>query len=274
MMSRQKNWLWLLKGPLLVMAMLSFSAAAERQVLVFGVVPQQSAAKLAAQWIPLLEVWGKMVGTEFRFATAPDIPTFEARLQAGEYDLAYMNPYHFTLFHQSPGYHALAHAKDKRITGILVARKGWQGGLVQLDGQTLAFPAPRAFAATVLTQSELDAAHIRFRPQYVGSHDSVYLSVAKGLFLAGGGVLRTFNSLPASLREQLQVIHKTARYTPHAVAYHPKVDPVMVSRLKQSIALLNQHPEAAVAFSQLKIKGWELAEDRDWDDVAALEIRR
>ncbi|WP_443147289.1 phosphate/phosphite/phosphonate ABC transporter substrate-binding protein [Photobacterium sp. MCCC 1A19761] len=276
---KRQNRRWLLRCSLLLVAvlllsMLSLPVLAARPVLVFGVVPQQSAARLAAQWMPLLDVWGDIVGVEFRFATAPDIPTFEARLKAGEYDLAYMNPYHFTLFHQSPGYRALARARDKRITGILVAKKNWQGDLTQLEGQTLAFPAPRAFAATVLTQSELDAAGIHYQPQYVGSHDSVYLSVAKGLFPAGGGVIRTFNSLPDALRNELTVIHHTARYTPHAVAYHPKLDAATVSRLRQSIALLDQHAGAAVAFSQLNIKGWQLAADQDWDDVAALGIRR
>ncbi|ENV5995771.1 PhnD/SsuA/transferrin family substrate-binding protein [Vibrio parahaemolyticus] len=122
--------------------------------LVFGVVPQQSATKLVQQWQPLLQRWGELAGVEIKFATARDIPTFEARLMAGEYDIAYMNPYHFTLVNQTPGYTALARAKNKRITGIIVARKGQSVTLDDLQEETIAFPAPRAFAASIITQSD------------------------------------------------------------------------------------------------------------------------
>jgi phosphonate transport system substrate-binding protein len=68
--------------------------------LSFGVVPQQSATELAKAWIPLFNVLSESAGLGLRFATAPSIPIFEQRLAAGEYDLAYMNPYHYTVFSQ------------------------------------------------------------------------------------------------------------------------------------------------------------------------------
>lgn len=168
----------------------------EMQSLVFGVVPQQSASKLVQQWQPLLSIWGELTGFDIKFSTAPDIPTFEKRLQAGEYDLAYMNPYHFVLVNQKPGYTAVARAKDKKITGILVVRKDSNLTLGDLQNQTIAFPAPRAFAASIITQSELKQNAVDFSTKYVGSHDSVYLGVYKGLYVAGGGIKRTFDSLP------------------------------------------------------------------------------
>ncbi|WP_411184748.1 phosphate/phosphite/phosphonate ABC transporter substrate-binding protein [Photobacterium rosenbergii] len=244
-----------------------------KQTLVFGVVPQQSAAKLAQQWGPLLKAWSEVTGLDIRFATARDIPTFEQRLAAGEYDLAYMNPYHFTLVNQSPGYTALARAKDKRITGIMVAKKDWQGRIEDFDNVFLAFPAPRAFAASILTQSELRQKGLSISPKYVGSHDSVYMAVAKGLYPAGGGVMRTFNSLDVSIKQQLTVIYRTNSYTPHAIAFADDLDGSTVSALQQSINVLNQHADAKAAFAKLSIKGLEPAKDSDWDDVVALDIQ-
>ena len=100
--------------------------------LTFGVVPQQSASKLASLWSPIADDLGRRTGHDIRFATAPDIPAFERRLAAGEYDLAYMNPYHFVVFNEQPGYRAVAHASDKRIHGILVTRK--DSGIENLAG--------------------------------------------------------------------------------------------------------------------------------------------
>lgn len=127
MNSQLKTLIWRLHKRiftlLMVLCIWSPSVVAQPSI-VFGVVPQQSATKLVQQWQPLLQRWGDLAGVEIKFATARDIPTFEARLMAGAYDIAYMNPYHFTLVNQNPGYTALARAKNKRITGIIVARRG------------------------------------------------------------------------------------------------------------------------------------------------------
>ena len=240
--------------------------------LIFGVVPQQSAAKLAEQWQPLLDRWGELAGVELKFATARDIPTFEKRLAAGEYDVAYMNPYHFTLVNQTPGYTAIAHAKDKKITVILVTKADWKGDLQDLQQQTIAFPAPRAFAASIINQSELTQKGIVFDTKYVGSHDSVYLGVAKGLYQAGGGVSRTFHSLDESVRNQLKILYKTAPYTPHAIAVSHSVVTETREALQNSIETLNRDAKAQGSFHLLNIKGLQHAEDKDWNDVVQLGI--
>lgn len=77
------------------------SAAARADDLLassFGVVSQQAAGKLARGWMPVTRWLSDRLGRRVLFRTAPDIPTFERRLTAGEYDIAYMNPYHYTVF--------------------------------------------------------------------------------------------------------------------------------------------------------------------------------
>ena len=191
----------------------------------FGIVPQQSASKLARLWAPILAYISKETGVQIVFGTGKDIPTFEERLRKGEYDLAYMNPYHYTVFHETTGYRAFAKARDKKINGILVVRKG--DGITdisQLQGATLAFPAPAAFAASILTRAYLRAQGIEFTPKYVASHDSVYRSVAKGLYPAGGGIVRTLRNMSADVSEALDILWQSSDYTPHAFAAHPDLD--------------------------------------------------
>ncbi len=241
--------------------------------ITFGVVPQQSASRLAKQWGPLVDSLKVQTGYEITFATAPNIPEFEKRLSKGEYDLAYMNPYHYTVFSELSGYKALAKAKNKQIKGIIVVRKSndYQS-LEDLRGQTLAFPSPAAFAATVLTQSDLKNANVEFEPDYVSSHDSVYLSVAKGFYPAGGGVMRTFNSLPDVVKSQLEPIWTTKPYTPHAIAYHPRMTNEQVSVIQNALVSLQKTPQGEKQLKSLNIKGFEVAIDSDWDDVRALNI--
>jgi phosphonate transport system substrate-binding protein len=239
----------------------------------FGVVPQQAAARLASLWAPIFAYLGERAGVPIRFATAPDIPTFEQRLAAGQYDLAYMNPYHYTVFHEQPGYVAFAHQRDKRIRGILVTQKDSDIQSIEaLAGRTLAFPAPAAFAASVLPRAALQRAGIAIEPRYVRSHDSVYLAVSKGLYPAGGGIERTFDNAAPEVRERLRILWHTDAYTPHAFAAHARVDPALVARVRDLMAAMSDDSEGRRLLAAIGFSGIDPAEDADWDDVRALGI--
>jgi phosphonate transport system substrate-binding protein len=239
----------------------------------FGIVPQQAASKLAKNWGPLLLHLSEKSGIKLRFNTAPNIPEFEKRLANGEYDFAYMNPYHFVAFNNNPGYQALARARDKRIKGILVKRKDSDFSVLsQLEKQKLAFPSPAAFAASILPRAEFNKQNIQIDTQYVSSHDSVYRGVAKGLFPAGGGVVRTFNAAASEIREQLDIFWTSEGYTPHAIAHHPDVADDIASSLQAALLNLENDEHGKKHLKQLKIKGWEKASNADWDDIRALNI--
>ncbi len=239
----------------------------------FGVVPQQSASKLARLWTPVLNYLGEQTGYHFLFRTAADIPTFEHRLALGEYGMAYMNPYHYTVFHRAPGYRAFAREKDQRIKGIVVVRKDSPyHSLRELKGQTLAFPAPAAFAASILIRAHLKNAGIPITAQYVSSHDSVYLSVAKGLYPAGGGVARTFKNMSPATSDQLRILWVTQSYTPHAIAAHPSVSNDVVAHVQQAMLAMHTDPRGKALLKAINFKGIVAAEDADWNDVRALGI--
>lgn len=269
-----RSWQALLLTLCLAAGLAEAGTDAGQKVYSVGIVPQQSATRLARLWVPILNHLGARAGLSLRFKTAPDIPAFEQRLAAGEYDFAYMNPYHYTVFHRSPGYVAFAHAADKQIKGIVVVRKDSPiNDLSELSGQTLAFPAPAAFAASVLPRAYLRNNGITIEPSYVSSHDSVYRSVAKALYPAGGGVMRTFNNVEADIRDQLRILWTTEGYTPHAFAAHPAIPVGIVDRLQQAMTDMAQNEEGRALLDAISISGLTHAHDSAWDDVRALGIQ-
>ncbi len=247
--------------------------SAEAETYLFGVVPQQSASTLAQTWGPLLSDLSKELGVEMRFKTAPNIPEFEKQLEAGVYDFAYMNPHHFVVFNNSPGYRALAKARDKSIVGIVVKHKAADiFSLEQLENSTLAFPSPAAFAASVLPRAEFKKRNINITPRYVSSHDSVCQNVARGLFPAGGGVIRTLRAADKKFADQLEILWFSEGYTPHAIAAHPRISEYFSGRLLSVLVDLENSDTGNEHLGRLKIKGWESAEDSDWDDIRDLGI--
>jgi len=268
----------ILSGLILIMS--SFiTAQADDDVIdipeyTFAVVPQQSASKLARLWTPILEKVGKEAGVILKFKTAPNIPTFEKRLVNSEYDFAYMNPYHYTAFNKNPGYQAIAKAANKRIKGIVVVRKDSHvTKLSDLEGETLAFPSPAAFAATILPTAYFSKIGLNITPKYVSSHDSVYRTVAQGHFPAGGGVMRTFKNMTPDIREQLKILWATEEYTPHAFAVHPRVDAIVKNKIQKAFITLSQQDEGKKLLNTIKFKGINSAKDEDWNDIRKLNIR-
>ncbi len=251
------------------------SALAQSAVppLSFGVVPQQSATRLAEEWGPLLAEVSRRSGVSLTFQTAPNIPMFEERLAKGVYDLAYMNPYHYVVFHASSGYLAFATEQGRKIKGILVVRHNSPYRKPSdLAGKTVVFPAPAAFAASILPQAEFARLKIPIEAKFVVSHDSVYRAVASGLQEAGGGIQRTLEASPTEIRSALRVLSETPAYTPHAIAAHPRVPAESVARVMAAMASLAGDETGRQLLAPLAFKGIAPAHDTDWNDIRALKI--
>ena len=238
-----------------------------------GIVPQQSSQKLATMWLPLIDYLNAQTDFSISFSTAKDIPTFENRVARQEYDLAYINPYHYVVFSDSANYVPLARDAHKRISGIIVVREDSPyTTLQQLHGATLAFPAPAAFAASIIPRGMLAKENISINAQYVNSHDSVYLNVINGLFPAGGGIIRTLEHLPKMQNEKLRILWRSQDFTPHALAVHSRVPEAHRKKILAALIALNDSAENAHLLRGINFSGFAEAHDSDWDDVRELGI--
>jgi len=129
--------------PLGLVLLAAFAPAQEQEAgFSFGVVPQRTAIDLARSWVPILDYLGAKTGYRFEFRTARDADAFEQRLDTGEFDLVYMNPYQYILSHAKHGYRVYAKEKDRLLTGLIVVRANSPYREVrELEGKTLAFAA-------------------------------------------------------------------------------------------------------------------------------------
>lgn len=244
-----------------------------RETYTFGIVPQQAASKLARLWAPIFQHISTETGVNVRFVTAPSIPEFEERLLKGEYDFAYMNPYHYVLFSDEAGYRAFAKQKDRLITGLLVASvDGAVRSINDLEGKVLAFPSAGAFAASILIRAYLRNSGIAFTPEYVGSHDSVYRNVGAGRFSGGGGINRTLESVAPDVKAKLTTIWKSKGYTPHAFAAHDRVPTEKVDALRDALIALDKTDAGKALLAGIAFKAIESAEDTNWNDIRDLGV--
>jgi phosphonate transport system substrate-binding protein len=193
------------------------------ETLSFGVVPQQSPSVLVKKWLPIIHELSEKSGFDITFKTEKSIPEFEKKLYNGEYDIAYMNPYHFVIADKRVGFKALTRSK-KMIQGIVVSNETVNDySKESFKRKTFLFPAPKAFAATLLTKYEFKKvfgvdiekdSHV----SYVNSHDSVYKGVAREIGNFGGGIIRTYKNLSdKETKENIEIIYITDSYPSHPI---------------------------------------------------------
>lgn len=212
---------------LLVLVLLPFTARADdvRPVYTLGVVPQLEQRKLFDIWQPIIDALSQQLTFDLQLVGSAKIPLFEKKFLAGEYDFAYMNPYHLLKAHASQGYVPLVRDGSRELQGILVVHRDSPYQRVEeLHRQIIAFPSPNALGASLLMRADLIGLFgLELFPRYVQTHSSVYLNVALGQTAAGGGVRSTFLQQPAEVRERLRIVYETRGMPPHPLSAHPRV---------------------------------------------------
>lgn len=218
------------------------------------VVPQTAPLAIHKAWSPLLEKLGQATGLAFELRVMPAIPAFEAAIFKGEPDFAFMNPYHYILARREQGYIPLLRDSEHKLAGMLVVRKDSPiKSIEELNGKTVAFPAPNAFAASLYMRALLAGKHIGITPVYVKSHSNVYRSVLLQDVPAGGGVNNTFEREPADIRNQLRVLYTTPQSAPHPLAAHPRVAEAVRSKVTAAFIQLAADPANAKLFDAIQM---------------------
>lgn len=227
--------------------------AQDPPVYSFGVVPQFEARALADIWLPILAELERRTGYRFDMRGSATIPVFEASFEAGEFDFAYMNPYHCLVAMETQGYAPLVRDGSRMLFGVLVVRKDSPyHAVTDLEGQAISFPAPNALGASLLMRAELTRkVGITFAAVYAQTHSSAYLNTVLGETAAAGGVMSTFDQQPPEIRDQLRIIYETQRTPPHPVVAHPRVPAVVRDEVTQALLDMAATPEGQAMLAKI-----------------------
>ncbi|MFZ9723629.1 MAG: phosphate/phosphite/phosphonate ABC transporter substrate-binding protein [Burkholderiaceae bacterium] len=238
-----------------------------------GVVPQLPAAETLRRWSPFLESIGESLDLCFVLSVSASIPAFESEFKQGRYDLAFMNPYHQVMAFKAQGYEPLL-ADTRLLTGILVVAKDSPfKNLKDLQGEAISFPAPNAFAASLLIRSILAEQGVRFKASYVKTHTNVYRSVALGTANAGGGVNNTLLREPESLRSALRILYETPGFRPHPFSAHPRVPAELRLAITKHVLQMSSRPEQQLLLNQVQIPNpAQASHKKDYESLQRLGI--
>jgi phosphonate transport system substrate-binding protein len=221
----------------------------------FGVVPQFEQRKLHAIWKPIIDELHRRTGIEFTLVSTLKIQDYEKEFLKGDFDFAYINPYHLLKAQKSVGYLPLVRDKAP-LRGILVVRKDspFQKP-TELSGKVIAFPSPNALGASLLIRTDLERLHhVTVNPLFAKTHSSVYLHVLQGLAAAGGGVEKTLQEQPLAVRDALRVIYTTRSAPSHPITANPRVPQELRDKVRQALLDMWKTPEGRTLLAKVPIR--------------------
>lgn len=235
-----------------------------------GIVPQQAIKKIHTLWEPFTKYIQQQTNYPVHLYGSPDIPTYENRLFSGKFDLAYVNPRSFLQASKYVGYLPIAREANKKLRGIIVVAKDSPYQSIN-DLNNIHFVSPKgAFAASALTRIHLYNLELNVKNSFVDTHSQGYSLVATGAVDAAGGVMRTFNNLPAKIKNKLKILWTSKGVAPHAFIIHPRVNKTVRQRITEAIIRFKDTPEGVAFYKSLNLNPFVAAQSKDWDDVRQL----
>lgn len=249
---------------------------AEDNFYAVGIVPQFGVKRIHQIWKPILDELQRRTGYNFIIHGTPTIPDFEKEFIQGNFDFAYMNPYHALVAAKVQSYSPILSDQGHRLHGILVVRQDNPvKSPAELDGQRIAFPAPNALGASLLMRAEFeDIYHISIEPVYVKTHSSVYLNVVMGLTEAGGGVQKTLIQQPADIQNKLRVLHKTSGVASHPITVHPRVPEQVKVSVLHAMLEMGQSEEGRKLLSRIPMNSIGKADISDYYPISSMKLER
>jgi len=250
---------------------------AETPVYSLAIVPQYTPLFIYRNWYPLIGEIEKEMGVRIEIKTYKSFEQFIKALQKGEADFSYLSPYHLLLARKKQNYIPLLRDSDKQLVGLVIVPKDSQLKTIDdLQGKTIAFPSPNAFAASLYLRAWLtEKVGIDFTPRYVGTHGNVYRNVVHNFVSAGGGVNSTLASQPESLRQALRVLYEIPGVAAHPLAVHERVPEKVRQAFSRSILKLKKTEMGRQLLTEVQMSSPILANyEKDYAFIETLNLEK
>lgn len=251
------------------------SPFAEKTYIV-GIHPLHNPKRLFEVYAPLIDLFNHAVPqAKFILEASRNYEEFDKKLYAGHFDFAMPNPYQ-TVNALQHGYHVFAKmGDDYNFRGIILIRKDSKiQKISDLKGQTLAYPAPTALAATLMPQYYLHTNGLDINKdvenRYVGSQESAIMNVLKGNVAAGVTwqiPWQNFQNKNPQLAEKLEVKWQTEPLLNNSWVVKEGVSPEITKRVSDVLLNLKKSEEGQTILATISISTFEAANDETYTPV-------
>jgi phosphonate transport system substrate-binding protein len=233
---------------------------------VFGVLNQQSLARTAARWNPVLAHLAQKTGQSFVLSMGPTVDDTNAMMARGEFDFLFSN-HNF-----QPEYDALygvvARLAGPPIHGVVAVSDGSSlHRLSQLAGLRVAFPSKEAFVAYAVPMLAFKRAKVKVEPVFAGTQDAALLLLKSGKVSAAAVNSRFLTQFAAKHGLGHRVIHTSEGFADLPVSAHPRVPPKTVAAVREALLGMATDADGQQALAQAEFAGFAAASEQMYANV-------
>jgi phosphonate transport system substrate-binding protein len=251
----------------LTLAWLATAAPADDRPLAFGVLNQQSPARTAERWNPILHYVTTHTGVPLQLRMGPTVQDTDAMMGRGEFEFMFTN-HNFQTEFDSIGYRVIARWAGEAIRGVIAAPASSPArSLKDLDGRRVAFPSMDAFVGYAVPMVALRQAGVKVEPVFAGNQEGVLAQLKAGRVDAGAVNSRFLAQYSKRERVAFRELLVSQGYPDLAVIVHARVPAATVDKVRQALLGMKDDPAAAPILTRAESPGFEAATDRDYDGV-------
>ena len=253
-------------------------AVTAHQEYIFGVHPQRNPEKLHAVFGPLVQYLNTHItGATFVFEASRNFAAFDQKQADRQFAFVLPNPYG-TVVGIDQGYRVFAQmGNENDLRGmIMVRRDSTIKQVSDLKGKAVSFPAPTAFAATMMPKYFLQTHGLNvntdIESRYVGSMESSLMNVYQRNVVAGTvypPAWRDFVKNQPQQAAELKVMWETAPLPDNSLMARDDIPQPMVDRVAQVILTMHTNPEGQAILAAMDLSKFKSANNDSYLPVRA-----
>ncbi|MDD5296508.1 MAG: phosphate/phosphite/phosphonate ABC transporter substrate-binding protein [Rhodocyclaceae bacterium] len=234
--------------------------------LAFGVLNQQSPAKTAQRWNPILKYLSDVTGLRFQLRMGATVQETDGMMGRGEFDLVFTN--HNFRKEYDGIYRVLARWAGKPIYGVVaVMADSPARSLRDMKGKRVAFPSREAFVAYAVPMAELRQLRIDVQPVFAGNQEGALAQLQAHQVDAVAVNSRFLTQYAASRNLRYREIFVSAAFADLPVVIHPRVPKEQAEAIRRALLAMKDDPRASVVLEAADAPGFESATEADYDNV-------
>jgi phosphonate transport system substrate-binding protein len=261
----------LLAGLALAFGVLS-TASAEQRTLSFGVLNQQSPAKTAELWNPILRRLADATGLQFQLRMGATVQETDAMMGRGEFDLVFSN--HSFQKEYDGLYKVIARWAGPPIFGVIAVNADSPlKTMKSLQYKRVAFPSRTAFVAYAVPMAELQAAHVAVEPVFAGNQEGALAQLRAHQVDAAAVNSRFLTHYAAEQGLHYRDIFTSEAFADLPVLIHPRVPKAEAEAIRTALLNMKRDPQPENTATGNSFAGFEAANDADYDNVRRIYIK-
>ncbi len=243
----------------------SVLAQAEQAPLVFGVLNQQSPAKTAERWNPILRYLAQNTGLAMQLRMGATVQETDTMMGRGEFDLLFSN--HNFRPEYDGVYRVLARWAGPPIYGVIAVNHEAPFKLLkELTGVRVAFPSKEAFAAYAVPMAALKEAGVGVVPIFAGSQEGALVQLQTKQVAAAAVNSRFLTQYAATRGLLYRELFVSAGYADLPILVHSRVSKEQVDKLRKVLLSMHRDPIGLAILEGAACPGFVPASEGDYDD--------